>query len=61
MCDAIVKPSTGVADRLRPCTNNFEGSNLNDLIAVPTPVPRPARGAMNRRCREGDWYYAKLR
>ena len=33
---------------LRPRTNNFEGSNLDDLIAVPTPVPRPAWGVMNR-------------
>jgi len=40
---------------LRPCTNNFEGPNLDDLIAVPTPVPTPPRGVMDRRCRESEW------
>lgn len=45
---------------LTPCTNNFEGSNLDDLVAVPTPVPTPARGAMDWRCRDGEGHHAKL-
>lgn len=56
-----IGPPASVAIGLRPSTNNFKGSDLNDLIAVPAMVPMPATAVVRRRSGESRGYCPKLR
>jgi len=46
---------------LRPSTNNFKGSDLNNLIVVPAPVPTSAMGVVGWRGRESRGCFSELR
>lgn len=61
MHNVMFKPTNQHGGRtLGPSANNFEGSDLNNLIAVPTTVCMAAAGIVGRGSGESSGCYPKL-